>query len=670
MWRIWAELTAEEVLAIWQLEWLGSNTVFYKNNSWVIIWVNLWAAWTVLTSWWTTNAPTFNVAWVWDMVKVVYDPTNIEWDAFDMDNMIEWTSNYILTPEERAELVALRDIQTDTNEPTGFIREFPATMWILELSPDWTTVYRIDQNWDFTSNTSGNFADWTTFETPATMQTTCIYPVAATWWFDIYIEWLKYNVDELLQEAYTPQSWLQFCYFTVSGWVPVLNTAVVLSPNYFEDTPIISIIYGNITTWDKVVFADERHGITMSWATHRYLHFTEWTKYVSGLAIEWLWAWTWVYTQVASWVAYDEDIDMTPSAQTDAPFWYRVWSIWTTTADWVLIAYMWTTYAYYNEDTGGWTFQLTEIWNNNYTIMHFVLTNDAEFPIVKILSQTFFNTVADAQAWIIEDANNLALDWLPTPEFLFIGSVIIDDAWDLKLLSDWSEYYDLRASKIGWGWSASGSSSLHADLLDLATSWHNADIIVNTPAWDIVATDVQGAINELDTEKLSSVAVSDLDNWTDWELITWSAAWAATTVAVWTADQVLTSNWVWVAPTFQDAWGSASFNWINWWEIVIAWEVLADVELGRMVAFDAWTGNEFQISADTRPDSWTTTVTAKLNWATVWTATITDSTTADAWSWLYIWTSTDFADSFVSWWVLKFTATNTVWVNNLLINTK
>jgi len=61
---------------------------------------------------------------------------------------------------------------------------------------------------------------------------------------------------------------------------------------------------------------------------------------------------------------------------------------------------------------------------------------------------------------------------------------------------------------------------------------------------------------------LSNVDVADLANWTDWELITWDAAWAPATVAVWTADQVLTSNWVWEAPTFQDAawWSSYPVN--------------------------------------------------------------------------------------------------------------
>ena len=58
-----------------------------------------------------------------------------------------------------------------------------------------------------------------------------------------------------------------------------------------------------------------------------------------------------------------------------------------------------------------------------------------------------------------------------------------------------------------------------------------------------------------DLSYLSSVAVSDLDNGTDGELITWSAAGVATTVPVGTSGHVLTSGGTGVAPTFQAAAG-------------------------------------------------------------------------------------------------------------------
>ena len=51
----------------------------------------------------------------------------------------------------------------------------------------------------------------------------------------------------------------------------------------------------------------------------------------------------------------------------------------------------------------------------------------------------------------------------------------------------------------------------------------------------------------------AAVAVSDLANGTDGELITWGADAVATTIAAGTADQVLTSNGAGAAPTFQDA---------------------------------------------------------------------------------------------------------------------
>ncbi len=54
---------------------------------------------------------------------------------------------------------------------------------------------------------------------------------------------------------------------------------------------------------------------------------------------------------------------------------------------------------------------------------------------------------------------------------------------------------------------------------------------------------------------LSNVDVADLANGIDGELITWDAAGVPTTVNVGTAAQVLTSNGVGAAPTFEDAAG-------------------------------------------------------------------------------------------------------------------
>lgn len=40
----------------------------------------------------------------WDMLAATYDPTSVAWDAFSMDNMVEWTDTKILTAAERTKL--------------------------------------------------------------------------------------------------------------------------------------------------------------------------------------------------------------------------------------------------------------------------------------------------------------------------------------------------------------------------------------------------------------------------------------------------------------------------------------------------------------------------------------------------------------------------------------
>ena len=98
---------------------------------------------------------------------------------------------------------------------------------------------------------------------------------------------------------------------------------------------------------------------------------------------------------------------------------------------------------------------------------------------------------------------------------------------------------------------------------------------------------------------ISNIDVADLANGTDWELITWDAAWAPATVAAWTATHVLTSNGAWAAPTFQAAGGggtsyplniyeSAPTTWVDNWIITFTHNLgltQADVEAGKYKVF-------------------------------------------------------------------------------------
>jgi len=122
----------------------------------------------------------------------------------------------------------------------------------------------------------------------------------------------------------------------------------------------------------------------------------------------------------------------------------------------------------------------------------------------------------------------------------------------------------------------------------------------------------------------------------------------------------------WQTPAW--AWWWASFDWVRWQVINIAWEIIT-WKIAELTAFASWTFAEMQISTLTRT-TWTTTVTIKKNWTAIWTATITSATTVT--NGRYFWTSTDLADSFVANDVITIEVadTGTPWWTNLVCNLK
>ncbi len=464
----------------------------------------------------------------------------------------------IATSTDIADLDALKQIHTDTNEPTGFIREQPNTMWIMEVSPDWTLIYRIDQNWAYSENTSWNFANWTDYETVASARWYAMYPVAGQPSYDVYIEWVKHNITTLQQVTFEDVSWSQFVYHDLD-WT--LKTDTVFDFDFFEDKPITALVYWNTAAQELVVFWDERHWVTMDWFTHRYLHFTQWAQYVSWMWIDWLADWWTTYAQINSWTWYDEDIFLSPSNQTDAQFWWKQWSDWRTVPDTNLIWYTesWDAYVSWNEEVAAWDWALTELTTNDYITMHFILTNNKVSPYVKVLWEKVYNNVADARNWILDEIASLNLWWLPTPEMIFIGSMIINRDWELQLMEDWSTYLDLRKTKVTAAWWTSWTVTTHADttLRDAADS-HPATAIssdVTNFNWILswTDTDVQTSLETIDDITTANVPASTDKNYvTDAEaVVIWNTSWTNTgdqdlsTYATKTWTETLTNKTLW-----------------------------------------------------------------------------------------------------------------------------
>jgi len=51
----------------------------------------------------------------------------------------------------------------------------------------------------------------------------------------------------------------------------------------FEATAQIAVIYWDATNSKAIIYSEERHGMVMPWATHKWQHLTEGTRYQSGL---------------------------------------------------------------------------------------------------------------------------------------------------------------------------------------------------------------------------------------------------------------------------------------------------------------------------------------------------------------------------------------------------
>jgi len=122
---------------------------------------------------------------------------------------------------------------------------------------------------------------------------------------------------------------------------------------------------------------------------------------------------------------------------------------------------------------------------------------------------------------------------------------------------------------------------------------------------------------------LSNVDVADLADGTDWELITWDASWNPDTVAVWTADQVLTSNWVWEAPTFQDAWGggvSEIFDVYGSNYTLTTTDALIPLDTEVL---DEWWNYNNSTYRYTAPSDWNYqfSYNFRMNWVTAWNLT-------------------------------------------------
>ena len=355
----------------------------------------------------------------------------------------------------------LLDILKDRQEPTGFVRENPDYMGIIEFCVDGTKVISVDQNGVKTVRNDGLFATGTSFEQNANALEFVMYPLESNGFYRIYVNSVKFDITTLQKATFTNTAILQFAYHDADG---VLLTATGFTEEYFLTTPITATLYYNPNATvglRDINFGDERHGTSFTGLEHYVAHFTDGTRYINGMAIDGLVAGGTTFSQVTAGVASDEDIIMHPVTQATAPTIYLEGTQWFKTADTNTIAHLVGGVAQYNPSG-----VLSDVTGNDAMIVFFVLTNNVEFPYVKIPSQEVYADRNTARANIESAWTKISLAGLPSPEFLPIGALIVRDGGDLQELSDGSLYYDLRKAKLGGAGTSSGTTTSHRDLLD------------------------------------------------------------------------------------------------------------------------------------------------------------------------------------------------------------
>jgi hypothetical protein len=112
----------------------------------------------------------------------------------------------------------------------------------------------------------------------------------------------------------------------------------------------------------------------------------------------------------------------------------------------------------YNEWTGA-TWQLTEVSNNGFVLMHYFATNCIATPVMGVVGQADYSTIGDARDGAEAELASLLMGTLPTPEMVPIATVIFQtsDSYSnvpqarIRSTNDGSDYLDWRKKDLPGG---------------------------------------------------------------------------------------------------------------------------------------------------------------------------------------------------------------------------
>lgn len=328
-------------------------------------------------------------------------------------------------PNNGAEIIPLTNL-SDVGISTvknGQLLQFDGTSWVNSVAPSFEPIGHEDKT-DSTisfNNTNRTFS---------------IAPVLSS--HNVWCVGVRY-VKTTTETVVIPNTTgIYYIYYNSSGVLSYKTT-------YFTwdtDTPT-AYIYWNANTAKAEFFGDERHGVTLDWQTHEYLHRTRGAVIASGFGAS-----NFVTNgdgsldshaqiDIADGTFFDEDmqVDITHSTTPVANTWQQfleggakipVFRLdgteWVSdTATSFPIKQGVATPRYNSFSTPNWG--LTDLSNNKLGISWIIATNNLNNPVIAILGQSQYNQLSDAEAATWE---SLSLTNFPVFEFRPLYKIVYE----------------------------------------------------------------------------------------------------------------------------------------------------------------------------------------------------------------------------------------------------
>lgn len=289
--------------------------------------------------------------------------------------------------------------------------------------------------------------DQSTISFDSTSRTFTITPVAAN--FEVWVRGTKHTYTTAQSVTIPNTSGIYYIYFDSNG--------LGAQTDYFiwdEQAPT-ALVYYNAVTGLAPYFADERHGTTLDWQTHEYLHRTRGAVIANGFSVGSYTIGGEVQLDIANGTFFDEDLQIdvthsnTPTANTwqqdlqgpaQIPMFYLSGTGWVRDNPTGYLNKQGTSRPRYNSLSGG-VWSVADIDNNKYGTTFIVATNNLTYPIIAIMSQSAHANQGDAEGLEFSD---LVLTGFPVAEFRLLYKVVfkadsthghLTSVWDLRQLS-------------------------------------------------------------------------------------------------------------------------------------------------------------------------------------------------------------------------------------------